>query len=125
MAHEPASLGEPLQTADPRAVAIVTGIQLGDERAVQRWLVEHPSLATVRIVDEHGVARSLLHVAADWPGHYPNVANIVRVLIAAGAILIWAVDVDTDGSPTVRLKPVSKVVTRKRTSKKSTAAKKA
>jgi len=85
MAHEPASPGEPLQIADPRAVAIVTGIQLGDERAVQRWLVEHPSLATVRIVDEHGVARSLLHVAADWPGHYPNVARIVRVLIAAGA----------------------------------------
>jgi ankyrin repeat protein len=37
------------------------------------------------MVDRGGVARTLLHVAADWPGHFPNGPEIVGVLIAAGA----------------------------------------
>jgi ankyrin repeat protein len=31
------------------------------------------------------MSRTLLHVAADWPGHYPNGAATVAALIAAGA----------------------------------------
>jgi ankyrin repeat protein len=31
------------------------------------------------------VSRTLLHIAADWPGHFPNGASIVATLIAAGA----------------------------------------
>lgn len=31
------------------------------------------------------VSRSLLHVAADWPGHFPNCAATVATLVQAGA----------------------------------------
>ena len=42
-----------------------------------------PALATARLAS-HG-DRTLLHVATDWPGHYPNVAAIINTLTAAGA----------------------------------------
>ena len=48
-------------------------------------------LATARIVDADGTSRTLLHVAADWPGHFPNGATTVAVLIAAGADVNQAV----------------------------------
>ena len=32
-----------------------------------------------------GMSRTLLHIATDWPGHYPNNAPVVTALIAAGA----------------------------------------
>src|SRR5215218_8958748 len=51
-------------------------------------LAEHAELARVRITrrDDCGEqCRSLLHVATDWPGHFPNAKEIIRVLIAAGA----------------------------------------
>jgi len=70
---------------DERAAAIVTAIQGGDVDALQRHLRDAPDLAAARIVDSRGVARTLLHVAADWPGHFPNGRNIVATLIAAGA----------------------------------------
>lgn len=31
------------------------------------------------------MSRSLLHVATDWPGHFPNIAETIAVLVAAGA----------------------------------------
>ncbi len=37
------------------------------------------------MIDRCGVSRSLLHIAADWPGHFPNGAQTVAVLAAAGA----------------------------------------
>jgi ankyrin repeat protein len=33
---------------------------------------------------EHG-GRSLLHIATDWPGHLPHVAETIRALVRAGA----------------------------------------
>ena len=70
---------------DPRAVALAKAIRGGDVEALQRQLHETPHLATARIVDAKGVGRTLLHVAADWPGHYPSGAATVAALIAAGA----------------------------------------
>ena len=52
---------------------------------LRELLEEDASLARVVIVDEKGVGRTLLHVATDWPGHFPRVAETIGVLIAAGA----------------------------------------
>jgi ankyrin repeat protein len=70
---------------DPRAVALVTAIRGGDVDTLLRHLRDDPGLAAVRIVDDRGVSRTLLHVAADWPGHFPNGPAVVAALIAAGA----------------------------------------
>lgn len=72
---------------DARAVSLVTAIQRGDVATLARQLQSDPELATARIVDGHGVSRTLLHVVADWPGHVTNGAEMVAVLSAAGADL--------------------------------------
>src|SRR5688500_15448746 len=74
-----------IQAEDERAVAVITAIQRGDVDTLQRHLRDDPDLATARSVDRRGVARPLLHVAADWPGHFPNGAQTVAILVAAGA----------------------------------------
>jgi uncharacterized protein len=66
-------------------VALVSAIQRGDVDALQAQLRQHPELAAARVIDERGVSRTLLHVAADWPGHFPNGAATVAILAAAGA----------------------------------------
>lgn len=70
---------------EARAVAIVTAIQDGNVESVRQHLRDDPDLATARIVDARGVERPLLHVVADWPGHFPNGPQIVATLVAAGA----------------------------------------
>ncbi|WP_437927235.1 hypothetical protein WMF37_50830 [Sorangium sp. So ce291] len=70
---------------DPSAVAIVTSIQRGDVESLQQQLRDDPALVTARVVDHRGVSRPLLHVVADWPGHVPNGARVVALLVAAGA----------------------------------------
>src|SRR5439155_3538242 len=60
----------------------------GDVESLKRLLEENASLATARLGDPYdckGMSRSLLHVATDWPGHFPNGARTVVALIAAGA----------------------------------------
>ena len=74
-----------LSAKDPLAAAVTTAIREGQVTELQRLLRDHTDLATARIVDESGVQRSLLHVVADWPGHFPNGAQTVAVLVAAGA----------------------------------------
>ena len=74
-----------IQADDARAVALAAAIQGGDVEALQRHLRDNPELATARVVDRQGVSRTLLHMAADWPGHFPNGARTVAALIAAGA----------------------------------------
>lgn len=70
---------------DPRAVALVQAIQRGDVASLEDQLGEDLDLATARVVDSCGVARTLLHIAADWPGQFPNGARTVALLAAAGA----------------------------------------
>jgi uncharacterized protein len=60
--------------------AAVEAIHSGDLEALKRLLRENPDLATARVE-----GRTVLHVAADWPGHFPNGAASVAVLVDAGA----------------------------------------
>jgi uncharacterized protein len=74
-------------TEDPLAVAVVEAIRRGDLPTLRRLLAEHPGLATARLGDDDpaGMSRTLLHVATDWPGHFPNGAATVALLVEAGA----------------------------------------
>jgi ankyrin repeat protein len=71
---------------DPLAVAGTQVVQAGDLDRLAELLREHPSLATAHIgVCPDGMSRTLLHAATDWPGHFPNNAAVVQLLIDAGA----------------------------------------
>jgi ankyrin repeat protein len=56
-------------------------IRRGDLEALERLLDENRELAAARIDG----SRTLLHVATDWPGHFPNGPATVAMLIAHGA----------------------------------------
>jgi hypothetical protein len=80
-----------LSTDEPLARAAVAAIHKGDVAALERLLAENPELATARLGDPvsgicgGGMSRSLLHLATDWPGHFPGGAETVKALVAAGA----------------------------------------
>lgn len=76
-----------ISTEHPAAVAVSRAIHAGEVETLRGLLVEHSWLATARLGtdDADGMSRSLLHVATDWPGHYPNVADSIAALVAAGA----------------------------------------
>jgi uncharacterized protein len=65
---------------DPLAIAAVTAIQEGRVESLDALLRGNPELVIARIR-----TRSLLHIATDWPGHFPNVAETIATLVAAGA----------------------------------------
>lgn len=71
----------------PTAVEVSAAIRGGDVQRLQRLLSASPTLASARIVDGRGVGRTLVHLATDWPGHFPNVAATIATLAAAGADL--------------------------------------
>ena len=74
-----------LPLTDPVAMSITKAIHTGDVAALRQLLSDDSSLANVRIVGADGVARSLVHVATDWPGHFPNIAETLCALASAGA----------------------------------------
>jgi uncharacterized protein len=80
-----------IPTDHPLAVAATEAIRAGELAELERLLAAHPELATARLVSRpdgrhcKATTRTLLHVAADWPGHYPNGAAVVGLLVAAGA----------------------------------------
>lgn len=74
-----------IPSADPRAVALVTAIQTGDLAKLEALLEQDRALATARIVDDRQVGRTLLHIVADWPGHWPEGARTVALLARYGA----------------------------------------
>jgi ankyrin repeat protein len=59
---------------------VVTAIQQGDIATLEALLEQDPDLAKARIVE-----RSLLHILADWPGHRPESARTVELLVRHGA----------------------------------------
>lgn len=74
-----------LPITDPLAHAVMQAIHKGDVARLRQLLADHPALVTSRLIDQKGHARTLLHVATDWPGHFPAVAETIAVLIAEGA----------------------------------------
>jgi uncharacterized protein len=78
---------------DILTVTIINAIHTGDIQSLKRLLSENPGLAKVRIIGKDnnkerkscGMSRTLLHVVTDWPGHFPNNAATVRVLVESGA----------------------------------------
>lgn len=63
------------------AARAINAIHQGNLALLEQLLSENPGLARARI----DVNRTLLHVAADWPGHFPNSDASVATLIAHGA----------------------------------------
>ena len=84
-----------LRPDEPLAMAVAEAIRAGDIEGLKRLLQDNEGLGAASIRDENGdgVSRTLLHVATDWPGHFPNVAVTIRALVAAGA------DVDARNAP--------------------------
>lgn len=76
-----------LSTKDPLAIEVADAIHTGAVPTLRRLLAEHEELATARVGDDEqdGMSRTLLHMAADWPGHFPNAAATVAALVESGA----------------------------------------
>jgi uncharacterized protein len=66
------------------ARSLVEAIQRGDVDSLAALLRKQPGLATARFGDE-SESRTALHIATDWPGHFPRVADTIEALVAAGA----------------------------------------
>ena len=73
-----------IDTTAPLARALGEAIQSGDVAALRHLLTTHPGLATARVGDTN-CARTLLHLATDWPGHPPDGPATVTALVTAGA----------------------------------------
>ena len=63
------------------AAAAAAAVRQGNVADLRSLLAENPALATMRIDG----ARTLLHIATDWPGHFPHNTVTVSTLIAHGA----------------------------------------
>ncbi|MGV9008608.1 ankyrin repeat domain-containing protein [Brevundimonas sp.] len=76
-----------VSTEHPVAQAAVVAIRSGDLEALDRLLMDEPGLARWRLGNDapDACARSLLHVATDWPGQFPRVAEVIARLVEAGA----------------------------------------
>ncbi|MFJ3100085.1 ankyrin repeat domain-containing protein [Streptomyces sp. NPDC086835] len=78
-----------LDSQDPLALAVTGAVRGGELVLLGRLLEEHPGLARARIVEgREGCGpggRSLLHVVADWPGHFPEGPRTVAALAGAGS----------------------------------------
>jgi ankyrin repeat protein len=61
----------------------VKAVRAGDVETLVRLLAAEPALAEIRVDGQ----RTLLHVATDWPGHFPNVRATVAALALHGADL--------------------------------------
>jgi ankyrin repeat protein len=69
------------QAGQPFTAVVVAAIQNGDIVALKQALRQDPDLVRTAVDGQ----RTLLHIATDWPGHFPNNVASVAELIAAGA----------------------------------------
>jgi uncharacterized protein len=75
------NLGDPMLNEDTLANAAVEAIRGGDIDLLKRILSEMPDVVMARVDGQ----RTLLHIATDWPGHFPNNVASVMTLIGRGA----------------------------------------
>jgi uncharacterized protein len=73
-----------LRSDDSLASTLHAAIRTGDLASLKQLIDEHPALVSA-IVGEAGKSWTPLHLATDWPGHFPNGAAVVAALIDAGA----------------------------------------
>jgi len=66
---------------------VCEAIRSADHDRLGRLLAENRELATATIASLEGCGdlRTLLHIATDWPGNFPDAAATVATLIEAGA----------------------------------------
>ena len=85
--HGQEAVSDHSNTEDSLAVEAVRALGEGDVDALRLLLAGHPSLVRARLArhDQRGAARTLLHVATDWPGHLPHGIVSVTLLVQAGA----------------------------------------
>jgi len=75
---------------EPLAAEAIRAIRAGDLDTLQRLLDQNPELASATITrrapgDRQPFSYPLIGAAVDWPGHFPNVAQTIAALVAAGA----------------------------------------
>jgi len=78
----------PLIPANNRdATAAVGAIRSGAVERLGEVIALRPDLVSGAVFDRRNPyeARTLLHVATDWPGHFPRAAESIALLVAAGA----------------------------------------
>jgi ankyrin repeat protein len=73
-----------LRSDEPLAISLHAAIRTGDLASLKQLIDAQPALVSA-IIGENGKSRTLLHLATDWPGHFPNGAAVVAALIDAGA----------------------------------------
>ena len=82
-----------LPAVDALAVEVVEAIRGGQVGRLRALLDANPKLAGAQIADVGcDDTRSLLHIATDWPGHFPNGPEVVRTLVAAGSHVTLAAE---------------------------------
>src|SRR5262249_6568344 len=69
---------------DALAMAVSKAIREGDLQTIAGLMAKQPELKSASIQDQKGGLRTLLHIATDWPGHFPNGAAVVRLLMQHG-----------------------------------------
>ena len=79
-----------LREDDVTARAVIDAIRGGDTDTLRRLLRRDERLAKATILRRGRAGRPdysypLLGAATDWPGHFPDVAISVRLLVEAGA----------------------------------------
>lgn len=60
---------------------LIDAIRTGNLALLNQLLTADPTLATTRVDGQ----RTPLHVATDWPGHFPNVRATITLLVQHGA----------------------------------------
>jgi len=64
-----------------QAAEAIKAISSGDTKSLKRLLSQNSNLANTRVDDQ----RTLLHIATDWPGHFPNNVETIAALVSSGA----------------------------------------